>query len=137
MNIQEYYQLITELADLEIEATSIAESRRILGELEEREEILRDVRLSLKRDIRYLEAEFLKRKRELHFEHLEKKDSKGVRKLIGRGKSRVKAMKELESEKEETLGSYYELKTMTEELLVEMENAKKPLQDFVLDKLGL
>ncbi|MDP3065924.1 MAG: hypothetical protein Q8N08_04220 [Methanobacteriaceae archaeon] len=136
MRVKDYYQQILELADLEIEATSIADSRRILREIEEREEILRDIHLSIKRDIRYLEADFMKRKRELHLTYLEKKDS-SVRRFIGRGNSRVKAMKKLEDEKEETLGSYHELKSMSEELLIEMEKAKKPLQDFVLNRLGL
>lgn len=66
MEANDYYKRIMELADLDVEAKTIAESRMILEELEEREVQLKDLHLELKRDIRYVEAIYIKRKRELN-----------------------------------------------------------------------
>lgn len=136
MEVNDYYKMIMELADLEVEATSIAESRVILAELEEREVKLKDLHLELKRDIRYMEAVYLKRKRELNLEYTQNKDVR-TKKRFGKNESRVTVLKKLQKEKDETIEPYYKMQSMAEQLLAEMDAAKKPLQDFVIDKMGL
>ncbi|MEN6330314.1 MAG: hypothetical protein ABFC91_08505 [Methanobacteriaceae archaeon] len=136
MEANEYYKHIMELADLDVEATSLPESRKILEELEERQEQLKILHLELKRDIRYVEAVYIKRKRELNTEFTQNPEPH-ANKRFGKKESRVSVLKKLEKEKKETLEPYYNVRAMTEQLLTEMEDAKKPLQDFVLNKMGL
>jgi hypothetical protein len=137
MEANDYYKRIMELADLEVEAKTIAESRMILEELEEREEELKDLHLELKRDIRYMEAVYIKRKRELNQVFNQNQDVLPKKRFGKKKESRVTVLKKLEKEKQEVLDPYYEMRAMAEQLLREMNDAKKPLQDFVIDKMGL
>lgn len=137
MEANDYYKRIMELADLEVEAKTIAESRMILEELEEREEELKDLHLELKRDIRYMEAVYIKRKREINQVFNQNQDILPKKRFGKKKESRVTVLKKLEKEKQEVLDPYYEVLAMAEQLLREMNGAKKPLQDFVIDKMGL
>jgi hypothetical protein len=137
MEANDYYKQIMELADLDVEAKNIAESRMILEELEEREQALKNLHLELKRDIRYIEAIYLKRKRELNQAFNENQDVLPKKRFGKKKESRVTVLKELEKDKQEVLDPYYEVRVMAEQLLNEMDDAKKPLQDFVVEKMGL
>jgi hypothetical protein len=136
---------------LDVEAKTIAESRMILDpldillfprsytkfqELEEREVQLKDLHLELKRDIRYVEAIYIKRKRELN-QAFNQVDDLPKKRFAKKKESRVAVLKKLEKEKQEVIGPYYQVCDMAEQLLCEMDEAKKPLQDFVIDKMGL
>jgi hypothetical protein len=137
MEANEYYKRIMELADLDVEAKTIAESRMILEELEEREAELKDLHLELKRDIRYVEASYIKRKGELNQIFNQNQDVLPKKRFGKKKESRVTVLKKLEKEKQEVLDPYYEVRAMAEQLLSEINDAKKPLQDFVIDKMGL
>lgn len=137
MEANDYYKRIMELADLDIEPKTMAESRIILDELEEREEELKNLHLELKRDIRYIEAVYLKRKREQNQVFNQNQDVIPKKRFGKKKESRVMVLKKLENEKKEVLEPYYKVRTMAEQLLNEMNDAKKPLQDFVIDKMGL
>jgi hypothetical protein len=126
-----------ELADLDVEARSISESRIILEELEEREVELKNLHLELKRDIRYMEAVYLKRKGELNQAFNQNQEVIPKKRFGKKNESRVIVLKRLEQEKKQILEPYYEVRAMAEQLLNEMNDAKKPLQDFVIDKMGL
>ena len=136
MEANDYYKRIMELADLDVEAKTIAESRMILEELEEREVQLKDLHLELKRDIRYVEAIYINEKRELN-QAFNQVDDLPKKRFAKKKESRVAVLKKLEKEKQEVIGPYYQVCDMAEQLLCEMDEAKKPLQDFVIDKMGL
>ena len=137
MEANDYYKRIMELADLDVEAKTIAESRVILEELQAREEELKDLHLELKRDIRYMEAVYLKRKRELNQAFNQNPDVLPKKRFGKKKETRVTVLKKMEKEKQEVLDPYYEVRAMAEQLLNEMNEAKKPLQNFVIDKMGL
>jgi 1-aminocyclopropane-1-carboxylate deaminase/D-cysteine desulfhydrase-like pyridoxal-dependent ACC family enzyme len=137
MEANDYYKRIMELADLDVEAKTIAESRVILEELQAREEELKDLHLELKRDIRYMEAVYIKRKRELNQVFNQNQDLIPKKRFGKKKESRVTVLKKMEKEKQEVLDPYYEVRAMAEQLLNEMNEAKKPLQNFVIDKMGL
>lgn len=58
MKIKEYQKLIQELSDIDLEANSIADSRRILAELNERENIVAELIKRVKKDIQNIELDF-------------------------------------------------------------------------------
>ncbi len=62
MKIKEYQKLIQELSDIDLEANSIADSRRILAELNERENIVAELIKRVKKDIQNIELDFLEKK---------------------------------------------------------------------------
>lgn len=61
MKIKEYQKLIQELSDIDLEANSIADSRRILAELNERENIVAELIKRVKKDIQNIELDFLEK----------------------------------------------------------------------------
>jgi hypothetical protein len=137
MEANDYYKRIMELADLDVEPKSIPESRIMLEELEERAEKLKNLHLELKRDIRYMEAVYLKRKGELNQAFNQNQEIIPKKRFGKKKESRVTVVKRLEKEKQEVLEPYYQVQAMAEQLLNEMNDAKKPLEDFVTDKMGL
>lgn len=137
MEANDYYKLIMELADLDVEAKSLSESRIILEELEEREEKLKNLHLELKRDIRYMEAVYIKRKGELNQAFNQNPELIPKKRFGKKKESRVVVLKRLEKEKQEVLEPYYQVQAMAEQLINEMSDAKKPLQEFVIHKMGL
>ncbi len=137
MEANDYYKQIMELADLDVEPKSIPESRIMLEELEEREEKLKNLHLELKRDIRYMEAVYIKRKGELNQAFNQNQDIIPKKRFGKKKESRVTVLKRLEKEKQEILEPYYQVRAMAEQLLMEMNDAKKPLEDFVTNKMGL
>ncbi len=137
MEANDYYKHLMELADLDVEPKSIPESRIMLEELEEREEKLKILHLELKRDIRYMEAVYLKRKGELNQAFNENQEIIPKKRFAKKKESRVTVIKRLEKEKQEVLEPYHKVLAMAEQLLNEMKDAKKPLEDFVTDKMGL
>jgi len=60
--IDYYYKVIDEVVEIDGEVNSIAESRRLIAEINERETILLKLKEEIRRDIRSMESNFLKEK---------------------------------------------------------------------------
>ena len=59
---EDYHKLLIEIININIEVTSIADSRRLITELNERESILIKLKENIVKDIRVAESNFLKEK---------------------------------------------------------------------------
>ena len=133
MKIKDYYALIDEISIIDLEADSIADSRRILAELNEREMILKDLQKSIRNDIRNIELEFLERKQKINMDYADGR-SPGIVSRV-RGKSKIKELKKLERKRYESLELYHEVKYMIDDLLVQVQEAKEPLNNYIKKRL--
>lgn len=125
--IDDYQSLIIEITDIEIEASSIAESRQILTELKKREEILIELKKIISKDIRIFESEYLNQHRRIIQKYSNKNTNKGILNMLNRGeprKKRTKEIKKLKKEKESHLEPYYDLKYQIDHLLEQIREAK-------------
>lgn len=134
MNLKDYLLLIEEISSIDLEANSIADSRRILVELNERERILNKLRKSIKSDIKHVERDFLEKRRKINQDYANGR-SLGIVSRV-RGKSKLKELKKLEVEHVTTVQSYHEVKYMIDDLLLQVMDAKKPLNNYIKTRLG-
>ena len=133
MKIKDYYILIDEISTIDLEADSIADSRRILAELNEREMILKDLKKRIRNDIKSIELEFLERKQKINMDYADGRSAGIVSRV--RRKSKVKEMKKLEKQRYESLESYHDVKYMIDDLLVQVQEAKEPLNNYIKKRL--
>ncbi|MDO5835419.1 MAG: hypothetical protein Q4P17_02835 [Methanobacterium sp.] len=133
MKIKDYHTLIDEISTIDLEADSIADSRRILAELNEREMILKDLKKRILNDIKTIELEFLERKQKINMNYADGR-SPGIVSRV-RGKSKVKELKKLEKKRYESLESYYDVKYVIDDLLVQIQEAKEPLNNYIKKRL--
>ncbi len=133
MKIKDYYILIDEISTIDLEVDSIADSRRILAELNEREMILKDLKKRIRNDIKSIELEFLERKQKINMDYADGR-SPGIVSRVRR-KSKVKELKKLEKKRYESLESFYDVKYMVDDLLVQIQDAKEPLNDYIKKRL--
>jgi len=133
MKIIDYYTLIDEISIIDLEADSIADSRRILAELNEREMILKDLKKRIRNDIKNIELEFLERKQKINMDYADGR-SPGIVSRV-RGKSKIKELKKLEKKRYESLESYHDVKYMIDDLLVQVQEAKEPLNNYIKKRL--
>ena len=131
--IEDYQNLIVEIADIEIDASSIAESRQILTELKKREEILIELRKMISKDIRIIESQYLSQHREI-IEKYSNNSNKGFLDRLSRGeprKKRTKEIKKLNKEKKAHLEPYYDLKYQIDHLLEQIKDAKMHQSEYL------
>lgn len=133
MKIKDYYTLIDEISIIDLEADSIADSRRILAELNEREMILKDLKKRILNDIKNIELEFLQRKQKINMDYADGR-SPGIVSRV-RGKSKVKELKKLEKKRYESLELYYDVQYMIDDLLLQIQEAKEPLNNYIKERL--
>ncbi|HII83951.1 MAG TPA: hypothetical protein HA271_03725 [Methanobacterium subterraneum] len=133
MKIKDYHTLIDEISTIDLEADSIADSRRILAELNQREMILKDLKKRILNDIQNIKLEFMEMKQKINMDFAEGR-SPGIVSRV-RGKSKVKELKKLEKKRYETLESYYDVKYVIDDLLVQIQEAKEPLNDYIKKRL--
>jgi hypothetical protein len=133
MKIKDYYTLIDEISIIDLEADSIADSRRILAELNEREMILKDLKKRILNDIKNIELEFLQRKQKINMDYADGR-SPGIVSRV-RGKSKIKELKKLEKKRYESLELYYDVQYMIDDLLLQIQEAKEPLNNYIKERL--
>ncbi|HHT19074.1 MAG: hypothetical protein QM396_01720 [Euryarchaeota archaeon] len=134
MKIKEYQKLIQELSDIDLEANSIADSRRILAELNERENIVAELIKRVKKDIQNIELDFLEKKHKINVDYAEGRSSGVISRV--RGKSKVKELKKLQEKRDETLESYHAVRYILDELYIQIKDAKDPLNNYIKGRLG-
>lgn len=134
MEIKDYYKLIQEITDIDLEADSIADSRRILAEINEREMILKELKKRIKNDIKNIERGYLDQKHKINVDYAGGR-SPGVMSRV-RGKSRIKELKKLQEKHDESLESYREIKYILDDLFIQIQEAKEPLNNYIKSRLG-
>jgi methionyl-tRNA synthetase len=134
MKDKDYYKLIYEIADIDLEADSIADSRRILAEINEREVLLKELKKRVNTDIKNLEREYLERKHKVNVDYAGGR-SPGVMSRV-RGKSKIKELKKLQKKHDQSIESYHEIKYILDDLLLQIQEAKEPLNNYIKSRLG-
>nr|WP_319374199.1 hypothetical protein [uncultured Methanobacterium sp.] len=133
MRIKDYHIAIDEISTIDLEADSIADSRRILAELNEREMILNELKRSIRKDIKSMELDFLERKHKINDDYADGRSPGIVSKV--RRKSKIKELKKLEKQRNESLESYYDVKYILDDLLIQIQDAKEPLNKYIKNRL--
>lgn len=126
MDINDYNKIIVDLVDFEIEMSSISESRKTILMLQEKREILINMKEQIHADIRSTEVHYLSMRTSIREEFsIENLDNSRKRKLLKGNKSpaamRTKAMKKLESERNGKIESYRNIKITIDDLLEQIE----------------
>jgi hypothetical protein len=134
MKIKDYNKLIQEITDINLEADSIADSRRILVELNEREMALKELKKHIRKDIKNIERDFLERMHKINVDYAGGR-SPGVVSRV-RGKSKIKELKKLEKEHNKSLEPYHEIKYIVDDLILQIQEAKEPLNNYIKCRLG-
>ena len=134
MKDKDYYKLIYEIADIDLEADSIADSRRILAEINEREVLLTELKKRVNMDIKNLEREYLEKKHKVNVDYAGGR-SPGVMSRV-RGKSKIKELKKLQKKHDQSIESYHEIKYILDDLLLQIQEAKEPLNNYIKSRLG-
>lgn len=132
MKVKEYHKIIKEIYNIDLEADSIADSRRILAELNEKEILLKELKKSIQKDIKRAELGFLEKRRKVNVDYA------GGRSPVMsrvRGKSKVKELKKLEREHDKSVESYGDIKYMVDDLLIQIQEAKEQLNKYIKKKL--
>ena len=137
MKPDDYEKELDKITDFDLEIVSIADCRRAMSQLNERQDILNKLISSVKKDIKSVESRYLKKRALIR----EKYNSRGSSGIIDSLKgpfaqTRVKEMKKLENERIKNLESYYEIKIVSEDLLVQIEDVQDQVKTMMKEMLG-
>ncbi|MCE7699361.1 MAG: hypothetical protein K8E24_011335 [Methanobacterium paludis] len=136
MSVKDYHDILVEIADIDIEVSSIADSRRLLAELNEKEEALIQLKKSVIVDMRSIESDHLKKKRMI-MDKYQQQNSGIIGVFRGSNKSRrIKALKRQDTDNQGEIESYSEIKYMIDDLMGQLDNMKGSMNDFIKEKLG-
>jgi hypothetical protein len=140
MEIQDYRSLIKDIIDFEIEMSSIAQSRKTLLELNERREILLEMREKIKTDLRAVEVEYLNRRseiREAYIREIEKTSRRSrFMKTSTPSSMRAKAMKHLETERKTKISTYEDITLTVDDLVIQIEDIMVDVYSSMKSFLG-
>lgn len=137
MGVKEYYNILSEITDVDLEVSSIADSRRLMSELKEIEETLHKLKNSVEGDIKQVKSDHARNKRIVIDKYSGKSQKSGIKGVL-RSSPRKKMMQELKRlgmEKNERLHEYRELEMVIEDLIIEVENKKQPMNEFIRNRL--
>lgn len=137
MIIEDYHKIIAEIVEIDIEVNSIAESRRLLSEINEREDILLKLKENIRHDIRKTESNFLKEKSAIRDKY-SMKQTNGITGMI-RGspkKKLIKELKNLESRSKNDIEELKDIKSIIDDLLVQFNDIKVPLNQSMRQRFG-
>jgi hypothetical protein len=134
---EDYHKLLTEIIDINIEVTSIADSRRLLAELNERESILFKLKENILRDIRRAESNFLRDKAAIRQKYSTNQKSGLTGMIRGSSKSKlINELKKLDSSSKTNIEDLKELRYMIDDLIVQFDNLKVPVNKSMRDRFG-
>ncbi len=134
---EDYHKLLTEIIDINVDVTSIADSRRLILELNERESILLKLKENILRDIRRAESNFLKDKASIRKKY-SKNQKSGLTSII-RGSSKNKLiteLKQLDSSSKTNIEDLKELRYMIDDLIIQFGNLKDPVNRSMRNRFG-
>ncbi|GEM_PF-1120749 len=137
MSINDYNDLLQEIADIDVNVSSIADSKHLMVDLNEREEELIQLRKVLVKEIHSIEIEHIKKKKSI-INRYPKNHSSGIISIF-RGsnkKRRIKALKHLDTNVKSKIEAYCEVKYMADDLLLQIKEMKHSANDFIKESLG-
>ena len=137
MDVKEYYTILSEITDIDMEVSSIADSRRLMSELKEIEETLHKLKKSVEWDIKQVKSDHAYNKRLIIDKYAGKSQKSGIKSVL-RSSPRKKMMQELKRlgmEKNEKIQEYQELQRIIEDLILEVETKKQPVNEFIRNRL--
>lgn len=134
---EDYHKLLTEIIDINIEVTSIADSRRLITELNERESILFKLKENILKDIRRAESNFLKDKAAIRKKYSTNQKSGLTGMIRGHSKSKlINELKQLDSTSKTNIEDLKELRYMIDDLIIQFGNLKDPINKSMRDRFG-
>lgn len=137
MNAEEYHRLLSEIVDIDMNTTSIADSRRLLAELNQKEEILIELKESIVKNIRIAESSYLKEKSLIRSKYSMKQKTGITAKIMGSPKNKlIKELKRLESNSKKDIDELIELRLTIEDLLIQFNDIKVPVGRSMRDRFG-
>lgn len=134
---EEYHKILCELVDIDTEISSIADSRRLISELNEREEVLLKLKDRLKKDIRTAESNYLRDKSDLRRKYSmdQKTGISGM--IMGSPKRKlIKELKRLESQSEKNIEELKELRIIIDDLILQFHDLRGPAQNLMRSRFG-
>ncbi len=137
MIIEDYHKIIAEVIEIDTDVNSIAESRRLISEINERETILLKLKENVRRDLRLRESNFLKEKSEIRNKYSMKQNNGITGIIMGSPKKKlIKELKNLESQTKNDIEELKEIKYIIEDLLVQFNDLKEPLNTSIRKRFG-
>lgn len=134
---KEYYKILHEIVDIDTDITTIADSRRLISELNEREDVLFKLKDSLKRDIRMAESNYLRDKSALRKKYSMDKNTGLTSVIRGSSKNKlIKELKRLESKSEKNIEELKEIRIIIDDLLVQFQDLRGPAQNVMRSRFG-
>jgi len=135
--IDYYYKVIDEVVDIDVEVNSIAESRRLISEINERETILQKLREDVRRDIRSIESNFLKEKAMLRTKYSMKQNNGLSGIIMGSPKKKlIKELKSLEKKSKNDIEELKHIKYVIDDLLIQFNDLKEPINSSIRAMFG-
>lgn len=135
MIVEDYQKLIDEIMDIDTDVSSIADSRRLLVELSEREAILIKLKESIVKDIRSAESNFLKEKAALRNKYSMDQKTGIIGRVRGSPKSKlIKELKRLESRSNKNIEGLKEIRYVINDLQLQFNSMKGPLNKSMRDR---
>ena len=108
-----------------------------MAELNESEDILMQIKEGVRKDMRSVESEYLRRRALIRSKYAPDGSSGFINSLKGPfGKTRVKELKDLENERKNSIESYHEIRYMVEDLLVQIDEIKNSVKNMMREMLG-
>ena len=137
MIAEDYHKLLAEIIDIDTEISSIADSRRLLIEINEREAILIKLKEGIVRDIRTSESDYIKRKALLRKKYDMNQKNSITHVIRGSSKSKlIKELKKLESKSNKNIDDLKEVKYIIGDLLIQFNSMKEPLNKSIKARFG-
>jgi|GEM_PF-2311222 len=135
--IDYYYQVIDEIIEINTEADSIAESRRLILEINERETILLKLKEEVRRDIRSMESNFLREKAMLRTKYSMKQNNGLSGIIMGSPKKKlIKELKNLESKSNSDIEELKHIRYVIDDLLTQFNDLKEPINNSMRTMFG-
>jgi hypothetical protein len=137
MLVEDYYKIINEVVEIDTEVSSIADSRRLLVEINEKEAVLLKLKKNIVRDLRTAESDYIKAKAFIRDKYSMDQNT-GITKILkGSPKSkRIKELKRLEVESNKNINGLKELKILIDELLIQFDDIKIPVSRSMKDRFA-
>ena len=134
---KKYHKLLNEIVDINIEISSIADSRRLIVELNERESILIKLKENIVKDIRVAESNFLKEKATIRKKYSMKQKAGITGMIRGSSKSKlIKELKQLDSKYKTNIEGLKELRSLIDDLIIQFNQLKDPINKSVRERFG-
>jgi hypothetical protein len=134
---EDYHKLITEIIDINVEVSSIADSRRLLVEITEKETILIKLKENIVKDIRSAESKFLKDKAAIRQKYSMDQKMGITSRIRGSSKNKlIKELKQLDNSSKTNIEGLKELRYMIDDLIIQFEALKVPVNKSMRDRFG-